>query len=116
MNKNKIVKFQTKKAKGLFISVPYTTIVEQCFFKDKESLKFALMVCYGLRESCLTFIPIVIPEGNYKIVGLSNSLDKKQVAEHLGVPFKEYLKILWKQDITINYSDSSNFWMVVVLK
>jgi hypothetical protein len=113
MNKNKIVEFKTGKNKGLFISVPYTTKPEECFFKDKESLRFALMCAYGRSE--LSFIPIVIPEGNYEIVGLSNQLEPEIVEAKIKIPFKDYIKILNKKDITVNYSDTSNFWLVVLL-
>jgi hypothetical protein len=113
MNKNKIVEFKTKDKKGLFVSVPYTTKPEECFFKDKESLKFALMCAYGRNK--LSFIPIVIPEGNYEIIGLSNQLCPEFVEEKLGIPFKDYINILNEMDITMNYSDNSNFWLVVLI-
>lgn len=108
-----IVLFDTGKIKGLFISVPYNTIVDECHFKDKESLRFALMVCYGSKNAIPSFIPIVIPEGNYKIIGLSNKLNDNQIKE-LRLTYYEYLKLLSKHDITVNYSDFSNCWLVVV--
>lgn len=64
MNSNSIVEFNTGKVKGLFISVPYNTIVEEYHFKDKESLSFALMVCFGSKNSIPSWIPIVIPDFN----------------------------------------------------
>ena len=108
-----IVQFDTGKVKGLFISVPYNTIVDECHFKDKESLRFALMVCFGSNNAIPSFIPIVIPEGSYKIVGLSNKLNDSQIKE-LGLTYHEYLRLLGKYDITVNYSDFSNCWLVVV--
>jgi hypothetical protein len=113
MNKNKIVEFNTKKHKGLFITVPYTTKPEECFFKNKESLKFALMCGYGRNE--LKFIPIVFPEGSYEIVGLSNQLEPELVESKIEIEFKDYIKILNEKDIAVNYSDTSNFWLVVLL-
>lgn len=89
MNKNSIVEFNTGKVKGLFISAPYNTIVEECHFKDKE--------------------------GNYKIIGLSNQLTEKQMSDELGLTYHQYLRFLGEKDITVNYSDFSNYWMVVVL-
>ena len=115
MNSNSIVEFNTGKVKGLFISVPYNTIVEECHFKDKEGLRFALMVCFGSKNAIPSWIPIVIPEGNYKIVGLSSQIDEKTMTENLGITWKEYIRMLNKQDITVSYSDWSNFWLVVVL-
>ena len=113
MNKNSIVKFETKKVKGLFISVPYSIIVEECHFKDKEGMPFALMVCFKNKTIIPSYIPIIIPEGNYKILGLSNQLNEKQM-EELGLTYYEYLRFLGEKDITVNYSDSSNFWLVVI--
>ena len=115
MNKNKIVEFKTREHKGLFVSVPYTTNPKECFFKDKESLRFALMCGFGRKKEVLTFIPIVIPKDNYKIIGLSNQLAPELVESEIGIPFKDYLKILNKNDITVNYSDTSNFWLVLLL-
>jgi hypothetical protein len=115
MNSNSIVEFNTGKVKGLFISVPYNTIVEECHFKNKESLRFALMVCFGSKNAIPSWIPIVIPEGDYKIVGLSSQIDEKTMTENLGITWKEYIRMLNEQDITVSYSDWSNFWMVVVL-
>jgi hypothetical protein len=114
MNKNKIVKFKTEKHKGLFISVPYTTQPQECFFKDKEGLKFALMCGYGRKNEILTFIPIIVPENNYKIIGLSNQLEPEIIEKEIEITFNDYLKILNKNDITINYSDTSPFWLVVL--
>ena len=115
MNTNNIVEFQTKKVKGLFISVPYDIIVDECHFKDKDGLRFALMVCFGYKNSTPSWIPIVIPEGNYKIVGLSNQLTETQMSEELGLTYHEYLRFLTEKDIKVNYSDFSNYWLVVVL-
>ena len=112
MNKNKIIEFETEKHKGLFISVPYTTQAEECFFKNKESLRFALMCAYGRSE--LNFIPIAIPKGDYEIIGLSNQLEPKLVESKIEIPFKDYIKILNEKDVTVNYSDTSNFWLVVL--
>ena len=108
-----IVQFDAGKTKGLFISVPYNTIVDECHFKDKECLRFALMVCFGSKNAIPSFIPIVIPEGNYKIIGLSNKLNDSQI-EELGLTYHGYLRLLGKYDITVNYSDFSNCWLVVV--
>jgi len=114
MNKKSIVEFKTKKVKGLFISVPYN-IREECHFKDKESLRFVLMVGFGGKDSILSFIPIVIPEGDYRIIGLSNQLTESQMSEELGLTYHEYLRFLGEKDITVNYSDFSNYWLVLVL-
>jgi hypothetical protein len=115
MNKNSMVEFQTKKVKGLFISVPYNIIVDECHFKDKESMKFALMVCFGKKNLISSWIPIVIPEGNYKIIGLSNQLTESQMSDDLGLTYPEYLRFLGEKDITVNYLDFSHYWLVVVL-
>jgi hypothetical protein len=115
MNSNSVVHFNTGKVKGLFISVPYNTIVNECHFKDKDSLRFALMICYGSKNAIPSWIPIVIPRGNYKIVGLSSQIDEKTMEENLGLTRKEYLRMLNEQDILVSYSDWSNFWLVVVL-
>jgi hypothetical protein len=115
MNKNNIVKFETKKVKGLFISVPYDIIVDKSHFKDKEGLPFALIICYGKNNLIPSYIPICIPEGNYKMIGLSNQLTESQMSEELGLTYHEYLRYLGEKDITVNYSDFSNYWLVVVL-
>lgn len=115
MNKNNIVEFKAGGNKGLFISGPYTTKPKECFFKDKESLKFALMCGYGRNGEVLSYIPIIIPKANYKIVGLSNQLEPEFAEKEIGIPYKDYIKILYEKDITVNYSDTSNFWLVVML-
>ena len=114
MNSKSIVPFSTEKVKGLFVSVPYDTIVDECYIKDKESMPIALMTCFGSKNAIPSFIPIVLPTAKYKIVGLSNKLDEVQIAEHLCLSYQEYLRLLSKHDITVSYSDFSNYWMVVV--
>jgi hypothetical protein len=114
MNSKSIVPFSTEKVKGLFISVPYNIIVDECHIKDKESMPIALMTCFGDKNAIPSFIPIVLPTAKYKIVGLSNKLDEVQMAEHLFLSYQEYLLLLSKYDITVSYSDFSNYWMVVV--
>lgn len=114
MNKNSLVEFKTDKINGLFVSVPFNTIVNDCHFKNKSSMPFALMVCYGNKKSIPTWIPIVIPEGDYKIIGFSHQIDEKTVLDNLGITFKEYIRILNNQDVTISYSDWSNFWLVLI--
>jgi len=37
------------------------------------------------------------------------------VESKIEIPFKDYIKILNEKDITVNYSDTSNFWLVVLL-
>lgn len=115
MNKNSIVKFITKTKRGLFISVPYTTIPKECHIKDKEGLMFALMVCFGSKGSIPSWMPIVIPEADYEILGLSNRLSEDDMKK-LDMAYKEYVDFLYEQDITVNYSDFSNFWLVLVEK
>jgi hypothetical protein len=110
-----IVSFNTGGVQGMFISVPYNTIIEECHFKDKESLRFALMVCYGNKSSIPSFYPIVIPEGNYKIVGFSHKIINETIKGNLKMSFDEYMKLLRENDITVNYSDNSNYWLLIVL-
>ena len=114
MNRNSIVEFKTNKVKGLFVSVPFNSIVEDCHFKDKESMPFALMVCHGSKNSIPSFFPIVLPKREYKLLGFSSSIDEKTVEENLGISFKEYIKILNDNDITVCYSDWSNYWFVLI--
>jgi hypothetical protein len=115
INSNSIVEFNTEKVKGLFISVPHDTIVEECHIKDKESMRFVLMVCFGKKNLIPSWTPIIIPEGNYKIMGLSNELTEKQISEEIGLTYHEYLRLLEEKVVTVNYSDFSNYWLVVVL-
>ncbi len=108
MNKNEIVKFDTGKVKGLFVSVPYSTKPEHCVFGDSETLLCAYSA------SILRFTPIAIPKGSYKIVGLSNSIKSDFVIEYLQLSYSNYLELLYKHDIVVNYSDTSNFWLILV--
>lgn len=116
MNKKIIVPFSTEKVKGLFVSVPFNTIVDECHIKDKESMPITLMTCFGSKNAIPSFIPIVLPTAKYNILGLSNKLDEVQIYEHLCLSYQEYLRLLSKHDITVSYSDFSNYWMVVVLE
>lgn len=101
-NKN-LVQFSTDIRKGLFVSIPYNTIVDKCCM-NKETLI--------VNET----IKIKLPIGNYKIIGLSHKIDEITIFKELGITHKEYIKILNKKDITVNYSDYSNFWLMVVLE
>jgi hypothetical protein len=114
MNSKSIVSFSTEKVKGLFVSVPYNTIVDLSHIKDKESMLIALKTCFGSKNAIPWFIPIVLPTAKYKIVGLSNKLDEVQIAEHLCLSYQEYFRLLSKHEITVSYSDFSNYWMVIV--
>ena len=58
---------------------------------------------------------LVFNRGNYEIIGWSNELAPELVEEKFKVPFKQYIKLLNEKDITVNYSDHSDFWLVVIL-
>jgi hypothetical protein len=76
-------------------------------------MSIVLMTCFA-KNTIPSFIPIELPIAKYKIVGLSNTLAEVKMAEDLHLSYREYLRLLSKHDITVNYSDFSNCWMVVV--
>lgn len=115
MNRNKIVEFQTKKSKGLFISVPYNVIVEKCEFISLDEIKIIHPIKNYKGEFIDSINRMTIPKGYNKIVGLSNKLTEKQMSDELGLSYHEYLRFLDENEITVNYSDTSNYWLVVVL-
>jgi len=106
MNKNTIVEFKTKDREGLFVSIPYR-------YKNFKIEQYSRAGTY-LMETELNHWKIKIPKGNYKYIGRSNELNPEFVEEVLKVPFKEYTNMLNEMDITVNYSDNSNFWAVLL--
>jgi len=109
MNKNKIVEFKTKDKEGLFVSIPYS-------YRDFAITQYCQEGTY-LMETDSTGLnnwKINLPKGNYEFIGRSNELNAELVERKIGVPFKDYINILNEKDITVNYSDNSNFWAVLL--
>ena len=109
MNKNNIVEFKTKKSSGLFISVPYN-------YKNFKIVQYPTGGTYVMETDIngLNHWKTKIPKGNYEVIGLSNKIKPDLVESKIKMPFNDYIKILNKKDITVNYSDTSNFWLVVI--
>jgi hypothetical protein len=105
------VEFNAGKHKGLFISVPY---IYKNFKIEQYSKRFGTYLVETDSNS-LNHWKIKIPNGCYDIIGLSNKLEPELVKSKIGIPFKDYINILNEKDITVNYSDTSNFWLVVLL-
>lgn len=55
---------------------------------------------------------INIPRGEYEIVGFSHKITEDQCLG-IGITFKDYMKILSNNDITIDYSKFSGQWLVL---
>jgi hypothetical protein len=113
MNPKQIVKFSTKKTKGLFVSVPYMTNVDFCHFINVDKNKILHIVYMGMSGKWESQ-HIRMPKGNYTILGFSNKLTDSQI-EALGLSYYKYLNLLGEKEITVNYSDSSNYWLVLIL-
>ena len=111
MNKKSIIEFETGKNKGLFISVPY---IYKNFKIEQYSKRFGTYLM-ETNSNSLNHWKMKIPNGCYEIVGLSNQIELELVESEIGIPFKDYIKILNEKDITVNYSDTSNFWLIVLL-
>lgn len=112
---SKIVKFKTEGLGGFFISVPSNTILDSCHFKDKEGMPFALMIGTG-RYFASSFYPIVMKSGDYEIVGFSHKITEGQIKEKLSMSFNEYINLLSDNEITVNYSDNSDIWIILLEK
>ena len=106
----KITKFKIGENEGLFIPIPY-------IYKNFKLVQYATAGTYIMETDStgLNHWKINIPKGNYEIIGRSHELSPELVKEKFQVPFKKYIRLLNKKDITVNYSDSSDFWLVVVL-
>ena len=106
----KITKFKIGENEGLFIPIPY-------MYKNFKLVQYATAGTYIMETDSngLNHWKINIPKGNYEIIGRSNELAPELVEEKFEVPFKQYIKLLNEKDITVNYSDHSDFWLVVVL-
>jgi hypothetical protein len=106
----KITKFKIGKIEGLFIPVPY-------MYKNFEVVQYNTAGTYIMETDSneLNHWKINIPRGNYEIIGRSNELAPELVEEKFKVPFKQYIKLLNEKDITVNFSDHSDFWLVVIL-
>jgi hypothetical protein len=109
MNKNEIVYFEIGRNKGIFVAIPYS-------FKNFIIEQYPVSGTYLMEADSeeLNHWKIKIPEGNYKYIGRSNELSAEFVEETLNVPFKDYINMLNELDITVNYSDHSNFWAVLL--
>lgn len=109
MNKNTIVEFKTKDREGLFVSIPYR-------YKNFKIEQYSRAGTYLMETDStgLNHWKINIPRGNYEVVGRSNELEPELVESKIGIPFKEYIAILNEKDITVNFSDHSNFWAVLL--
>jgi hypothetical protein len=111
MNNNKIVKFKIGKIKGLFVSIPYR-------YKNFTIEQYPISGTYLMETDSkeLNHWKIKIPKGDYEYIGRSNELSPELIDKFFKASFNDYIKILNKKDITVNYSDHSNFWAVVVIK
>jgi len=110
MNKKEIIEIKTNMHKILFVSVPY-------IYKNFKIVQYNRAGTYVMETDGkdLNNWKIKIPRGNYNIIGLSNQLTPELVKSQIKISFNEYIKILNDNDITINYSDNSNFWLVILL-
>ena len=105
----KIVEFKTKDRQGLFIPIPY-------MYKNFKIKQYSRAGTYVMETDSngLNHWKINIPRGNYEIIGRSNELEPELIESKIGIPYKEYIGILNEKDITVNYSDRSDFWLVVL--
>ena len=106
----KITKFKIGENEGLFIPIPY-------MYKNFKLVQYATAGTYIMENDStgLNHWKINIPRGNYEIIGRSNELAPELVEEKFKVPFEKYIKLLNEKNITVNYSDHSDFWLVVIL-
>ena len=111
MNKNYIVSFETEKAKGLFVSVPY-------IYKNFKIVQYAKAGTHIMETDStgLNHWKSKIPSGSYDFIGRSNELSKDIIDLVLGISFEQYIDVLDENDISVNLSDSSNFCAVLVCK
>jgi len=109
MNKNTIVEFKTKDREGLFISTPY-----RCKHFKIVQYGYAGTYLMETKSKELNHWKTKIPNGDYEFIGRSNELEPELVESKIGIPFKEYIAILNEKDITVNFSDHSNFWAVIL--
>ena len=109
MNKNTIVDFKLGSNKGIFFAIPYS-------FKNFTIQKYPVSGTYLMETNSkeLNNWKTKILKGNYKYIGRSNELSPEFVEDTFNVPFKEYTDMLNELDITVNYSDHSNFWAVLL--
>lgn len=109
----KIVKFKTGTLSGFFVSVPSNTILDSCHFKDKEGMPFALMIGTG-RDFASSYHPIVMKSGGYEIIGFSHKITEDQITEKFSMSFNQYINWLSDNEITVNFSDNSDIWMILL--
>ncbi len=109
MNKNAIVEFKTKDREGFFVSIPY-------IYKNFKIEQYSHAGTYLMEADSdgLNNWKTSIPKGNYEIIGRSNEMEPELVESKIGIPFKEYINILNEKDITVNFSDHSNLWAVLL--
>lgn len=108
MNKN-IVDFKLGNNKGIFVEIPY-------MFKNFTIVRYPVSGTYLMETDSkeLNNWKTKIPKGDYRYIGRSNELSSEFVESELNVPFEEYITMLNELGITVNYSDHSNFWAVLL--
>lgn len=108
-NTNTIVDFKLGNNKGLFVAIPYS-------FKNFSIEQYPIAGTYLMETDSkeLNHWKIKIPKGDYRYIGRSNELSPEFVESELGVLFEEYITMLNELGITVNYSDHSNFWAVLL--
>lgn len=109
MNKNIIVDFKLGNNKGIFVGIPYR-------FKNFTIEQYPVSGTYLMETDSkeLNHWKTKIPKGDYRYIGRSNELSPEFVESELNVPFEEYITMLNELGITVNYSDHSNFWAVLL--
>ena len=109
MSKNIIVDFKLGNNKGIFVVIPYR-------FKNFTIEQYPVSGTYLMETDSkeLNHWKTKIPKGDYRYIGRSNELSPEFVESELNVPFEEYITMLSELGITVNYSDHSNFWAVLL--
>ena len=88
-----LVKFNTKKVKGLFVKVPDN-------YKNFVLMQYARAGTWVMETDSkeLNHWKINIPKGNYNIIGFSKSLKESEVDVYLKMSFADYLIMLSEKD------------------
>jgi hypothetical protein len=103
------IEFKTPKGKAIFVKVPDGR-------KDfrVHSIYNTILCSKGALGNDYKDIELPIHTSEWKVVGQSHKLTDWQCRENLGISLDEYIGILKEKDVTVDYSNFTGEWIVLI--
>ena len=118
--KQSIIKFNTGKSSGIFVSVPYNIMVSYCQLTENEEGNEMLIIKYGNNPFSPSSMAIVFPQNGVKhktILGLTQHVNEHILSEYLKIDYEGYIDLLKKHDIPaqiVPNHNYGNYYMIIV--